>query len=286
MEIIKHDRDLSALIPIVCDRLNSPASRRVYASRLRDLLNYAAYKNPGMPFSRPLVQAWKQDMLERGLSPASVRQAISAAKALASEAEANGWLDATTAAAVRDVQGPPIRGQRMGKWLSQEQAIDLLCQPDQGTAKGQRDWIAIALMLGCGMRREEVAQVDASTVQRRDGRVVLVDVRGKGMRVRTVPVPAWAATPLEMWANRLYATYKNADTPVKLVPRLIGERPWESLTSAAIWYQVRKYAERIGLEVAPHDLRRSFAQLAYKGGAPLAQIQETLGHSNVAVTDR
>ena len=286
MTALQPNHDLSALIAITCDRLNSAASRRVYASHLRNLIDYVTYKNPGIGFNRPAVQSWKQDMLSRGLAPSSVCQAISAAKALASEAEANGWLDAMTAAAIRDIDGPPVRGQRMGQWLSQEQAVDLLCQPDQGQAKGQRDWIALALMLGCGMRREEVVQAGADRVQRREGRVVLVDVMGKGMRVRTVPVPSWASTAIEMWAHRLYATYKNADTPIKLVPRLIGDRPWESLTSAALWYQVRKYAERIGLKVAPHDLRRTFAQLSYKGGAPLAQIQMTLGHSSVAVTDR
>lgn len=36
--------------------------------------------------------------------------------------------------------------------------------------------------------------------------------------------------------------------------------------------------------IAPHDLRRTFAKLARKGGAELTQIQLTLGHSSVKIT--
>jgi len=38
--------------------------------------------------------------------------------------------------------------------------------------------------------------------------------------------------------------------------------------------------------VRPHDLRRTFAKLAHKGGAPIDQIQLSLGHSSVQTTER
>ena len=49
---------------------------------------------------------------------------------------------------------------------------------------------------------------------------------------------------------------------------------------------VAEYAEETGLQVAAHDLRRTFAKLAHKGGAALDQIQLTLGHSSIRTTEQ
>jgi integrase len=42
----------------------------------------------------------------------------------------------------------------------------------------------------------------------------------------------------------------------------------------------------LGIEIAPHDLRRTFAKLAYKGGAGLDQIQLSLGHASIKTTEK
>jgi integrase len=42
----------------------------------------------------------------------------------------------------------------------------------------------------------------------------------------------------------------------------------------------------LGLKIAPHDLRRTHAKLAYNGGSRLEQIQLALGHSSVQTTER
>ena len=52
-----------------------------------------------------------------------------------------------------------------------------------------------------------------------------------------------------------------------------------SLTPQAVYEIARTYGYRAGLRVAPHDLRRTFAKLAYSGGASLEQIKYALGHA-------
>ena len=47
----------------------------------------------------------------------------------------------------------------------------------------------LALLIGCGLRRSELAALTLEHIQPRDGRWVIVDLVGKGSRVRTVPVP-------------------------------------------------------------------------------------------------
>ena len=39
-------------------------------------------------------------------------------------------------------------------------------------------------------------------------------------------------------------------------------------------------------EIAPHDLRRTFAKLAHKGGSALDQIELSLGHGSIQTTER
>jgi len=39
-------------------------------------------------------------------------------------------------------------------------------------------------------------------------------------------------------------------------------------------------------KIAPHDLRRTFAKLAHKGGSALDQIQLSLGHGSIQTTQR
>ena len=48
-------------------------------------------------------------------------------------------------------------GVRMGDWLSVGQAQSLLNVPDITTVKGLRDRAILAVLLGCGLRRSEVA---------------------------------------------------------------------------------------------------------------------------------
>ena len=49
---------------------------------------------------------------------------------------------------------------------------------------------------------------------------------------------------------------------------------------------VKGYAEKLGIEIAPHDLRRTFAKLAHRGHSPLEQIQLSLGHESILTTER
>ena len=60
----------------------------------------------------------------------------------------------------------------------------------------------------------------------------------------------------------------------------------DGITPQAVYLIVRGYAEQLGLPIAPHDLRRTFAQLAHRGRSPLEQIQLSLGHESILTTER
>jgi site-specific recombinase XerC len=57
----------------------------------------------------------------------------------------------------------------------------------------------LAILLGCGLRRRELAELTFESLQRREERWAIVDLVGKGRHIRTVPVPNWVKETLDAW---------------------------------------------------------------------------------------
>jgi integrase len=193
------------------------------------------------------------------------------------------WKATDLVASVLRVQGAKRRGTRAGNWLTLEQARDLLAVPDANTLKGKRDRAMLALLLGCALRRGELAALCMEQIEMREARWVIVDLVGKGRRVRTVPVPAWVKQTLDSWtassgiaAGRVFRAVQKA-----------GSVWGEGLTPEAVWGVVESAAREIGIErLAPHDLRRTCAKLCRRAGGDLQQIQFLLGHASIQTTER
>jgi integrase len=184
---------------------------------------------------------------------------------------------------IRAVKGIRQEGTRSGNWLAKHQAQQLLKAPDTGTLKGLRDRAVLALLLGCGLRRAEAASLTFDHIQQRDGRWVLVDLLGKRKKLRSVPMPAWTKAAIDEYAAHAGLIKGNVFRPVNKGGRTTGER----MTEQAIYNLVIEYAQALGFgRLAPHDLRRTFAKLAHKGGAGLDQIQLSLGHGSIQTTER
>jgi site-specific recombinase XerC len=94
---------------------------------------------------------------ERGLGSSSIIVRMSAIRKLAVEAMDNGLLAPELAAGIQRVKSAKSIGVRAGNWLSLKQAQALLNAPDITTLKGLRDRAIIAVLLGCALRRCEVA---------------------------------------------------------------------------------------------------------------------------------
>jgi len=137
-------------------------------------------------------------------------------------------------------------------------------------------------MLGCGLRRNKVAGLTFEHVQQRDGRWVIVDLKGKGGRVRTVPMPGWAKVAIEQWGK---AAGLSSGRMLHAIHK--GDRLTHAgMTPQSVFMTVQSYARQVGIQAAPHDLRRTFAKLAHRGRAALEQIQLSLGHATILTTER
>jgi integrase len=97
------------------------------------------------------------------------------------------------------VKGAKQAGVRTGQWLTREKAESLISAPNATTKKGKRDRALLAVLIGCGLRRREVAALTVDHIRLRDARWVIVDLVGKGGRVRTVPMPSWTKSAIDSW---------------------------------------------------------------------------------------
>ena len=181
------------------------------------------------------------------------------------------------------MKGAKQAGVRTGQWLTREQAERLISIPNPATLRGLRDRAALAVLIGCGLRRREVTTLSVEHIQQRDARWVIVDLIGKGGRVRTVPMPSWTKQALDAWMAEAGIDSGLVFRSTGRGGRTIGK----SMTARSIFQIVNAAGARIGVpNLAPHNLRRPFAKLAHKGKAALEQIQLSLGHASVTTTER
>jgi site-specific recombinase XerD len=279
--VTHYDDNPIEIINLVIDGLTSNNSKRAYAKALTDFLAwYRKQEKPGL--SKATVQRYKVILQELGLAPSSINQRISAIRKLAQEAADNGLVDQAHANGVARVKGVKQQGTRAGNWLTREQAQLLVNSPELTSDKGKRDRAILAIMLGAGLRRSEVVALNFAHIQQREGRWVVVDIVGKGNRLRTIPIPAWVKVAIDDWTNAIGIIDGLIFRRVNKGDKVMGY----SLTAQAVRDVVSFYSTRLGFSVAAHDLRRTFAKLAHKGGAGLDQIQLSLGHASIKTTER
>jgi site-specific recombinase XerD len=277
---ISRPTDLQAIKDLVTNGLNSPNSKVMYAKALDDFLVwYQAKGAPGL--NKATLQAYKAHLQELNYAPATINQKLTAVRRLAVEAVDNGLIDPLLLAGISRIKGMPLHGVRSGNWLTKDQAQKLIQIPDIKTLKGLRDRAILAVMLGAGLRRSEVAGLNFDHIQQRESRWVIVDLIGKGGRVRTVPIPAWTKQAIDEYT--LTANIKGGQVFRSITK---GGAIGQAVTDQGIQDAVKHYAKQAGLELSAHDLRRTYAKLAHRGGAEIDQIQLSLGHASIQTTER
>ena len=267
---------------LVLDSVSSPITRRVYNLGLDEFIAWYGQEHR-LGFTKATMNAWRMALEARGLAPISIKVRITAVRKLAVEAADNGLLAPELAAGITRVKGAKSKGVRVGNWLSVRQAQTLLNAPDVSTKKGLRGRAMLAILLGCGLRRSEVAALTLRHIQQRDNRWCIVDLVGKHGRVRTVPMPTWVKVAVDAWTATAGVTDGQVLRRIARGDQVRAER----MSEKVVWQLLQPYAAAAGVAgIAPHDLRRSCAKMCRAAGGELEQIQLLLGHSSVQTTER
>lgn len=144
----------------------------------------------------------------------------------------------------------------------------------------QRDYIMVALLYATGMRREELANIKLSDIDRS---VKTITVLGKGNKVRIVPT---GENTFEELVQYLSVREEFLLKKMTKTPYLLLNKFGKPLTVRSVNRIVKKFAQKEGMDFTPHTLRHSFATHLLENGADLLLIKEILGHASLSTTQK
>jgi len=190
--------DLDQSRSAVLNSLRSPESQRGYRHSIDEFIAWYC-SEPRLSFNKTVVTRYRLHLEARQLAPGTINVRLAAVRRLAYEAADAGLLSPELAAGIRRVKGAQKLGVRLGNWLTAEESRCLWQAPGTETLKGKRDRALLAVLLGCGLRRRELAELTVDLLQQREDHWAIVDLVGKGGHIRTVPVPNWVKRILDDW---------------------------------------------------------------------------------------
>lgn len=159
--------------------------------------------------------------------------------------------------------------------LTEEEVRRLMNAPKIEDQFGARDAAIIQLLYATGIRASEIGNLKIMNIG--DD---YIKVRGKGEKERLVPIAKSATKAIDH-----YLSFREGSSGEDW---LFVTKTGKKIDRVGVWSVIKKYAKisNIDKRVSPHTLRHSFATHLLENGADLRVIQEMLGHSNIATTDR
>ena len=178
-----------------------------------------------------------------------------------------------------DLVSSPRQGSELPQVLSRTQMTELLDRIPARTPLELRDRAMLELAYACGLRSEEIVNLNRTAVEFEREQV---RVLGKGAKERIVPIGMPAQHAIGRYLERGRPALAATEDTDALFLSKSGRRlsPSDVTRRLSIW--VRQAA--LGGGVSPHSIRHSFATHLLEGGADLRAIQELLGHASISTT--
>ena len=252
-----------------------------YKNDLQQLADFIGSRgnNDGWPsLSRSDIQDFILDLKQRGYTETSVARKVAAVRSFFAFLAAEGSI---TANPTEGLSSPRV-GKTLPKAISPNEVDELLEQPARrSTPEAKRDRAMLELLYATGMRVTELVSLDMENLNL-DPRSPFVRCIGKGAKERSIPIHDHALEALNGYLEdgRPMMVRNHEETA------LFVNRRGERLTRQGFWLILKGYAKsaNLGDGVTPHTLRHSFATHMLRGGLPLRNVQEMLGHANISTT--
>jgi len=261
--------------------LESEESRRGYAA---DWRRYCTWLRSGghSPLNATVahVQAYLLDMQGRNLARATRARALSVVRETYGALVRGGLLKDNPAREAKNIR---VSKEPRTPWLTENELKRLIARPAKFTTwKSYRDWLIIITLVGTGLRRKEVAQLQIENLclspTGRPGCRVTV----KGNKQGFILMPLWLYEHLWKWCRYLKRgrgpLFSSYQTAVQL--RCVSPSTVRNIVKAA--------AARAGIDetrATPHAMRRTFITVTGERGAPLKDRQAALLHSHSSTTE-
>jgi len=262
-----YDRDLAG-------RNAAERTRRAYAGDLGRFVEWAGERGPGEIRHRD-VRRFAAGLSAAGAAPATVARKLAAVRGLFDFLVRTERVGQNPA----DLVSSPKREEKLPRVLSAEQVRELLERIPARTALELRDRAMLELAYSCGLRCEEIVNLDLGALDFEGERL---RVLGKGSKERLLPVGEPAQHALRRYLER--GRHALAGDPRERA--LFLSKSGRRLSNSDVTRRLGLWVREAGLAggVSPHSLRHSFATHLLEGGADLRAIQELLGHASISTT--
>lgn len=257
---------------------NTVAAYRNDLQQLADFIGSSRGASGWQSLDRTAIQDFILDLKQRGYTETSVARKVAAVRSFFAFLSAEGIVGTNPTEGLTS----PRVGKSLPKAISPNEVDELLEQPARrATPEAKRDSAMLELIYATGMRVTELVSLDISNLNL-DPRSPYVRCLGKGAKERTIPIHDQALEALVAYledGRPLLVRNKGEDA-------LFVNRRGERLTRQGFWLILKGYAKAANLssDVTPHTLRHSFATHMLRGGMPLRNVQEMLGHANISTT--
>jgi integrase len=290
---VRQSVEVERLIELATGGLDSPHTRLYYARGVKDFLAWwVENKRPSLNYET--VSRYKDTLSAQGMQPGNINARLAAIRRMVRQAAIMGLVTDAERVSALQVKSATATTSQRGQWLTKREAKTFLEALPAETLGQVRDRALVALALGSGMRRAELARLTVAhfaAVPTATGRRWAVrGIVGKRNKTRDIPIPTWVKTLIDEWLEAagiadgvvFRAVRKGGKTVAAggMTPCAIRQSLSRSIENA------RANGADVPTDLACHDLRRTFAQLAREGGADLEQIAFSLGHASIATTER
>ncbi len=251
-------------------------TRALYRTDVEELGRWAArYDLAPEEIDYPWLRRYAAQMAERGLAPRTVSRKLAGLRACFRVLVEHGMMEANPA----ELLASPKQPQRLPRALKPADVSTLLDRIPASTPLEQRDRALFELAYACGLRAEEIVDLDVGSV---DFDAEQLRVEGKGGKTRFVPVGEHALAAVTRYLERARGTLAVGTGEPALFLSKTGRR----LSTSDVRRRLRTWAHRTAAQgaVHPHALRHSFATHLLEGGADLRAIQALLGHASISTT--
>jgi site-specific recombinase XerD len=269
LALAEYDRDLRA-------RGAAERTRRAYAVDLNGFVEWVEPQGLGPTDVRHRdVRRYAAGLSAADAAPATVARKLAAIRGL------YGFLVRTERAGQNPAElvSSPKRAEKLPHVLSAEQMRSLLERIPAHTPLELRDRAMLELAYSCGLRCEEIVNLDEGAL---DFETEQLRVLGKGSKERLLPVGEPAQRALRRYTERGRRALATDPRERALFLSKSGKRLSNSDVTRRLGLWTREAAISAG--VSPHSLRHSFATHLLEGGADLRTIQELLGHASISTT--
>lgn len=251
---------------------------RAYQRDLEDFLNFLESSNLKLEeIEEPHLRQYFYQLKERGLKVLSLMRKMSAIKSFLRFLSKRGYIPSK--GYLRLNLG---RKKESLPYVPLEEEINALIDNiSESDFLSLRKKAIFEIFYGGGLRISEVANLKLSDLSLSAG---LIRVCGKGKRERLVPLNRRALTVIKKY---LEERKKLLEKLSKDTEYLFINRQGKRLTTRWIFEIIKREGERHKLfRLHPHALRHAFATHLLNAGMDLRSIQELLGHSSLATTER